>query len=235
MRTRLYHHPIFAEHLTGPGHPERPERMQAVTAALEDEAFQHLDRAEAPEGALEGHIGNFQVITEDDVVPSGRWVFVSLRYDGVSLVLASDGVERRSDVLQSLGRKLGDRAAPVVPALNDMEIERILDAAKARGVREAGYVLLRLPLEVSDLFRQWLQEHYPDRFEHVMSVLREMRGGQDYDAEWGKRMRGIGPYAWQIGRRFELAANRLKLNRERLQLRTDLFKPPGVPSQLQLL
>ena len=69
-----------------------------------------------PEGALEGHIGDFQVITEDDVVPSGRWGFVSLRYDGVSLVLASDGVERRSDVLQGLGRKLGDRAAPVVPA-----------------------------------------------------------------------------------------------------------------------
>jgi len=89
-------------------------------------------------------------------------------------------------------------------------------------------------LEVSGLFRQWLQEHYPDRYEHVMSVLREMRGGRDYDAEWGQRMRGTGPYAWQIGRRFELAAKRLKLNRERLQLRTDLFAAPGVPAQLQL-
>ena len=84
-----------------------------------------------PEGALEGHIGNFQVITEDDVVPSGRWVFVSLRYDGVSLVLASDGVERRSDVLQGLGRKLGDRAAPVVPAAIPRNENPVMISAKA--------------------------------------------------------------------------------------------------------
>ncbi|MEC7777459.1 MAG: LamG-like jellyroll fold domain-containing protein, partial [Planctomycetota bacterium] len=83
-----------------------------------------------PEGALEGHIGDFQVITEDDVVPSGRWVFVSLRYDGVSLVLASDGVERRSDVLQSLGRKLGDRAAPVVPAAIPRNENPVMISAK---------------------------------------------------------------------------------------------------------
>ena len=84
-----------------------------------------------PEGALEGHIGDFQVITEDDVVPSGRWVFVSLRYDGVSLVLASDGVERRSDVLQGLGRKLGDRAAPVVPAAIPRNENPVMISAKA--------------------------------------------------------------------------------------------------------
>ncbi len=83
-----------------------------------------------PEGALEGHIGDFQVITEDDVVPSGRWVFVSLRYDGVSLVLASDGVERRSDVLQGLGRKLGDRAAPVVPAAIPRNENPVMISAK---------------------------------------------------------------------------------------------------------
>ncbi|MGQ2906458.1 MAG: PA0069 family radical SAM protein [Aliihoeflea sp.] len=115
---------------------------------------------------------------------------------------------------------------PVIPGLNDAEIERILDSAAAAGAREAGYVILRLPLEVSSIFKDWLLQHYPDRYRHVMSLVRSMRGGKDYDAEFGKRMKGAGPYAWQIGRRFELAAKRLGLNTQRLKLRTDLFVPP---------
>lgn len=113
--------------------------------------------------------------------------------------------------------------APILPGLTDAEIERILDAAKAAGARDAGYVLLRLPLEVSPIFKDWLLRHYPDRYRHVMSLVRSMRDGKDYDAEWGKRMRGTGPYAWQIGRRFEIAARRLGLNATRSPLRTDLF------------
>ncbi|HEX5510063.1 MAG TPA: PA0069 family radical SAM protein, partial [Pseudolabrys sp.] len=95
--------------------------------------------------------------------------------------------------------------APIIPALNDMEIERILDAAAVAGVKEAGYVLLRLPLEVRDLFREWLEANYPDRAEHVFKLIRDTRGGKDYDSTWGKRMKGGGPYAWMIGRRFEMA------------------------------
>src|SRR5690606_31980877 len=126
--------------------------------------------------------------------------------------------------------------APIIPALNDSEIERILDAARAAGVQEAGYALLRLPLEVKDIFREFLERDYPDRAEHVLSVLRTMRGGKEYDATWGKRMRGEGPYAWQIGRRFEIAARRLGFNRERQKLRSDLFVPPGHRgAQLRLL
>ena len=126
--------------------------------------------------------------------------------------------------------------APIIPALNESEIERILDAAHAAGAREAGYVLLRLPLEVRDVFKEFLEREYPDRAKHVMSVIRSMRGGKDYDATWGTRMKGDGPHAWQIGRRFEIACRRLGLNASRLSLRTDLFKPP-VPEggQLQLL
>jgi DNA repair photolyase len=115
---------------------------------------------------------------------------------------------------------------PVIPGLNDAEIERILDSAAAAGAKEAGYVILRLPLEVSSIFKDWLLQHYPDRYRHVMSLVRSMRGGKDYDAEFGKRMKGAGPYAWQIGRRFELAAKRLGLNTQRLKLRTDLFVAP---------
>jgi DNA repair photolyase len=113
--------------------------------------------------------------------------------------------------------------APIIPGLTDSEVERILDSARAAGAREAGYVILRLPLEVSPIFKDWLLRHYPDSYRHVMSLVRSMRDGKDYDSEWGKRMKGAGPYAWQIGRRFEIAARKLGLNTEKQRLRTDLF------------
>ncbi|MBN9017426.1 MAG: PA0069 family radical SAM protein [Rhizobiales bacterium] len=138
--------------------------------------------------------------------------------------------DRRLDAIRGLadvGVPVGVLVAPIIPALNDAEIERILDSAVAAGASEAGYVLLRLPLEVNDIFKEWLLRHYPDRYRHVLSVLRSMRGGKDYDSEFGKRQRGDGPYAWQIGRRFEIATKRLGLNRRHLKLRTDLFSPPA--------
>ncbi len=116
--------------------------------------------------------------------------------------------------------------APLIPALNDMEMERILDSAQAAGVKEAGYVLLRLPLEVRDLFKEWLIANYPDRANHVFKLIRDMRGGKDYDSEWGKRMKGSGPYAWMLGRRFEIACEKLGLNATKLQLSTEHFRHP---------
>src|SRR3954469_2074592 len=125
--------------------------------------------------------------------------------------------------------------APVIPALNDSEIERILDAAAHAGVKEASYVLLRLPLEVRDLFREWLMANYPDRYRHVFTLIRDMRGGRDYDAKWGERMKGTGPMAWTIGRRFEIACDRLGLNKRRSKLTTDHFaKPKRNGDQLSL-
>ena len=138
--------------------------------------------------------------------------------------------------LSSAGIPVGVLASPIIPALNDHEIERILEAAKASGASEASYVLLRLPLEVSPLFREWLLRHYPHRYQHVMSLIRSMRGGKDYDAEFSKRMKGDGPYAWQISRRFELAAKRLELTRRGIPMRDELFVPPnGSGVQLSLL
>jgi DNA repair photolyase len=139
-------------------------------------------------------------------------------------------------ILAEAGIPASVMVAPIIPGLNDQEIERILDSARTAGAREAGYVVLRLPLEVSPIFKDWLLRHYPDRYRHVLSLVRSMRGGKDYDAEWGKRMKGNGPYAWQIGRRFELAARKYGFNLERRQLRTDLFKAPkGAGEQLMLL
>ena len=123
-----------------------------------------------------------------------------------------------------------------MPAINDSEIERILAAAREAGATEAGYVLLRLPLELKELFREWLATEFPDRASRVINILRSMHGGKDYVATFGHRQRGSGPYAEQISLRFRLAAKRLGLNERHLALRTDLFRRP-VPmgGQLSLL
>src|ERR1700736_3858889 len=126
--------------------------------------------------------------------------------------------------------------APIIPAINDAEIERILDAAAACGVEAAGYVLLRLPLEVRDLFREWLAANFPDRERHVFALIRQTRGGKDYDATFGKRMTGGGPYAWMIRKRFETACARLGLNTRKTQLTAEHFAPPRPQNeQLSLL
>jgi DNA repair photolyase len=138
-------------------------------------------------------------------------------------------------VLAEAGIPASAMVAPVIPGLTDHEMERILESVAAAGAKEAGYILLRLPQEVSPVFKEWLLSHYPNMFRHVMALVRSMRGGQDYDSEWGKRMRGTGPYAWQIGRRFEIKAKKLGLNIERQKLRTDLFTSrTRPPDQLSL-
>jgi DNA repair photolyase len=142
--------------------------------------------------------------------------------------------QRRLNALRELasaGIPTSVMVAPIIPAINDPEIERILDAAAAAGVTGAGYVLLRLPLEVRDLFKEWLMANFPDKYSHVMSLVRQTRGGKDYDSEWGKRMSGGGPYAWMIGRRFSKACERLGLNARRTSLSIDQFKPPRPASE----
>ena len=139
--------------------------------------------------------------------------------------------------LSGAGVPVGVLAAPVIPQLNDRDLEGILEAAAANGARHAGWIMLRLPLEVAPLFRDWLDAHYPLRAEHVMSVLRQLRGGRDYDARFSARMRGTGPFAELIEKRFALACRRLRLNRDREPLDTSRFRPPAPagPRQLDLL
>jgi DNA repair photolyase len=146
---------------------------------------------------------------------------------------------RRLEAIRALsaaGVPVGVMAAPIVPAINDSEIERILEAAREAGATEAGFVLLRLPLELKELFREWLATEFPDRAARVIGILRSMHGGRDYVADYGVRQRGTGPYAEQIATRFRLAVRRLGLNERHLKLRTDLFRRP-VPrgGQLSLL
>ena len=148
--------------------------------------------------------------------------------------------DKRIETLERLvkaGIPTSVMVAPVIPGLTDMEMERILERVAVIGVKQAGYILLRLPLEIGDLFTEWLKENCPDRANRVLSLMRSTRGGKLYDAKWGERMVGDGPYAWMIGRRFEMAAERLGFNQdEYVPLRKDLFTPPVLPGQqLRLL
>lgn len=142
----------------------------------------------------------------------------------------ASGPQKRLSALKLLheaGIPTGTMIAPVIPSLNDHEIENILQSVAEIGGRQAGYVLLRLPLEVAPLFAEWLQEHFPDRAERVLSLTRSMRGGKTYDSDWQQRMTGRGPYAAQISKRFKLALKRFGFEAEkRHDLRTDLFTPP---------
>ena len=129
--------------------------------------------------------------------------------------------------LSAAGIPTSVMAAPMIPALNDHELEAILEAAAAAGARWAGYVLLRLPHEIKHLFREWLAAHYPDRAAHVMSLVQDMRGGHDYDSRFGVRMRGTGPYAQLLSNRFRLACRRLNLNSDpRKPLNCGMFRHP---------
>ena len=125
--------------------------------------------------------------------------------------------------------------APIVPAINDREIEAILEECANAGASAAGYVVLRLPLEIKDLFREWLHQYFPDRAARVMTLVRQMRGGRNYDPEWGKRQKGEGPYAKLIADRFAKALRRLGLDAPRLPLdHTQFRRPPDAAGQQDL-
>lgn len=138
--------------------------------------------------------------------------------------------------LAQAGVPVGVMVAPVIPFITDAEMEHILEAAYKAGARSAGYVLLRLPHEVKDLFKQWLAEHYPDKAGHVMSLIRQSHGGKDYRAEWGIRMRGTGQYADMLAQRFHKACERIGFNAGRSgSLVTHLFDAKrAVSGQLSL-
>ena len=141
---------------------------------------------------------------------------------------------RARRTLHEAGVPVSVVCAPMIPMINDMELEHLLEAARDAGARSAGYVLLRLPLEIADLFEEWLQAHFPERAAHVMSLIRQSRGGKNYDSRFGSRMRGEGQFAELLAQRFRLAKRKFGLdNREYEGLDCSLFAPPG--AQLSLL
>jgi DNA repair photolyase len=136
--------------------------------------------------------------------------------------------------LSAAGIPVSVAIAPVIPAITDHEVEHIVEAAAEAGAAGAFFLPVRLPHEVAPLFRAWLDEHFPDRADKVMNIIRAMRGGKDNDPNWFTRMQGSGPWAELMRVRFQLAVRKHGLNKEKKKLRTDLFTPPQGP-QLRLL
>ena len=151
--------------------------------------------------------------------------------------------QRRLDVLRALsgaGVPCGVMVAPVVPALSDKSIEEVLEAASAAGAQSAAYIVMRLPNELKELFREWLAVNYPLRADHVMSVVNQLRGGRDNDPRFGERMTGTGLFADLLSQRFSIACKRLGIDgrdqggRESPNLDTSLFRPPSAAGQMDL-
>jgi len=148
--------------------------------------------------------------------------------------------QRRLEAMRTLseaGIPVCVLASPMIPALNDNELDAILEAGAAHGAHAAGTILLRLPLELGPLFEEWLERHFPGKAKHVLSLVRQSRGGKIYSSEWGKRMTGTGPYADMLRVRFEKACRRLGLNERRSAFELDktLFrKPPQKGDQMTL-
>jgi DNA repair photolyase len=137
--------------------------------------------------------------------------------------------------LADAGCPVGVGFAPVIPGLNDHELEAVLEAAQKAGATSAMYVTLRLPMEIKDLFREWLADARPDRAARVMSLIRQTRGGKDYDPDWSQRMKGTGPVAELIATRFKAAARRYGLDAPRQVLDLTQFRVPAdARSQLEL-
>lgn len=145
---------------------------------------------------------------------------------------------RRMEAVRALsaaGIPTGVIVAPVIPALTDKDMETVLEQAKENGAESAAYILVRLPFEVKTLFAEWLEQHFPQRAKHVMSIIRQMRGGKDNDPNFGSRMRGEGEFANLLKRRFDIASQRLGLNQERRALDNSQFKAPtAATGQLSL-
>jgi DNA repair photolyase len=249
FETRLFYKKdagkLLAEELAKPGYVCKP-----ITLGANTDPYQPIERKMRVTREILEVLASCRhpvtVITKSALVLRDLDLLADLARDGlagvgVSITTLDVGLKRvmepqaaspraRLEAVNRLnlaGVPAGVMVAPVIPVLTDHEMEAILEAAAEAGARWAGYVLLRLPHEVKDLFREWLAAHYPDRAEHVMSVVRQMRGGKDYDSSFGTRMRGTGAFAELLRGRFQIACRRLNLGTGRHQPpNTGLFRPP---------
>ncbi|HDP89354.1 MAG TPA: PA0069 family radical SAM protein [Thioalkalivibrio sp.] len=249
FETRLFYKPqaaeLLAAELRHPGY-----RCEPIALGVNTDAYQPVERRFEVTRQLLGVMRDFgqpvSLITKSALIERDLDLLAPMAAEGLAEVMISittldAGLARRMEPraasparrLQSIERlaaagvPVGVLVAPVIPGLTDHELEGILEQAAAAGAREAGYVMLRLPHELRELFPEWLAAQVPLRAKHVMSLLRDLRGGRENDARFGSRMRGEGPLAELLARRFAVAARRLKLNRERRLLVCDRFAPPA--------
>lgn len=216
------------------------ERKLEITRSVLEvlQQFQHPVSIITKSALIERDIDILQAMAQQQLVS----VYISVTTLDAALARKLEpraaAPHRRLQTIRALaqaGIPVAALLAPVIPVLTDPEMDSILGAVKDAGATSAGYILLRLPLEVSELFQQWLQEHYPLKAEHVMKRVRDTRGGKDYDSRFGSRMRGSGAFADVIARRFELACKRLELKPRDYALNRDVFRvPPRKGDQLDL-
>jgi DNA repair photolyase len=235
----------LAEELARPGY-----RCEPIALGINTDAYQPAERGlELTRRILEvlqAHGHPVSIVTKSALIERDLDILAPMAVQGLAEVFFSvttldPGLARRMEPraasprrriaamerVAAAGVPTGVLFAPVIPALNDVEMESVLERCAEAGADSAGYVLLRLPRELSELFTEWLEQHYPLKARHVMSLIRQMHGGRDYDARFGRRMRGGGPFAELIARRFASVCRRLELDRPRAVLRTDRFRVPA--------
>ena len=257
FETRLYAKPdaaaLLRRELAAPGY-----RCRSIAIGTNTDPYQPVERERKITRAILEVLAETRhpvgIVTKSNLVTRDLDILAPMAADGLAKVGLSvttlDGAlartmepraptpKKRLEAVKALvdaGVPVSVLVAPIVPTINDHEIEDIVAAAAEAGARQVNYVLLRLPHEVKDIVRDWLARHFPDRARRVMSVMQSMRGGKDYDARWGIRQRGEGPYADAIGARMALAVKRHGLEIGSSRLRTDLFRAPQRPrAQLDL-
>ena len=257
FETKLYAKPKVAEllrhELAKPGY-----KAKVIALGTNTDPYQPLERRLTLTRQILEVLAEFNhpvtIVTKSDLVVRDADILGEMAAKGLARVALSvtslnANLSRRMEpraprpdkrlaaiaALSEAGIPTAVMTAPLIPALNDHEMEAILEAAQKVGARTAGYVLLRLPLEIAGLFEEWLDAHAPDRKARVMKLVRETRGGKDYESDWGLRLTGRGPYADLIQRRFDLARRKLGLDKGAWALDTTQFLKPEKPSnQLSL-
>jgi DNA repair photolyase len=234
------------EELDRPGY-----RVSPIALGMNTDAYQPLEREQKITRQILEVLSEYRhpvsIITKGALILRDLDLLSHLAGEGlctvrVSLTTLSNDLKRRMEPrtaapatrlkmirqLSEAGIPTGIILGPVIPFINDHEIEAILEAAAEAGATRASWIMLRLPYELDDLFQDWLHRHFPQRAEHVMNRMRDLRGGKSYDATFGRRMTGTGPYSDLIRQRFSKKARRLGLNlHEEAPLRSDLFRRPG--------
>lgn len=238
--------PRLREELDKPGY-----RVSPIALGVNTDAYQPLERDQKITRQVLEVLAEYRhpvsIITKGALILRDLDLLANLASEGlcsvrISLTSLSNDLKRRMEPrtaapatrlkmirqLSEAGIPTGIILGPVIPFINDHEIESILEAAAEAGATRASWIMLRLPHELDELFQDWLHRHFPQRAEHVMNRMRDLRGGKSYDATFGRRMTGIGPYSDLIRQRFTKKARRLGLNlHEEEPLRTDLFRRPG--------
>ena len=258
FETRLFHKPDAAL-LLERAFRKRGYRPAPLALGANTDPYQPVERRLGLTRSILETMDRFNhpvtIITKSDLVLRDRDLLAPLAERGLAHVAVSvTTLDRRLartmeprattparriaaiEGLTAAGIPVAVLASPMIPGLNDHELETILETAQAAGATMANTILIRLPLEIAGLFTEWLRTHYPDRADRVLSLIRQCRGGALYQAKFGSRMRGRGPYADLLADRFAKACARLGLNHRRWDLRTDLFAvPPEPTAQLSLL